>query len=58
MPIVLDELSAATFKDTTGLLYSLAEGQGRQRSNIDGNVKALKNWGTTVISTAATQYFK
>ncbi|MGP5095386.1 hypothetical protein CD144_04465 [Staphylococcus equorum subsp. linens] len=52
VPIVLDELSAATFKDTTGLLYSLAEGQGRQRSNIDGNVKALKNWGTSVISTA------
>ncbi|MBU7217666.1 cassette chromosome replicative helicase [Staphylococcus gallinarum] len=52
VPIVLDELSAATFKETTGLLYSLAEGQGRQRSNIDGNVKALKNWGTTVISTA------
>ncbi|MGW7989796.1 cassette chromosome replicative helicase [Staphylococcus xylosus] len=52
LPIVLDELSAATFKDTTGLLYSLAEGQGRQRSNIDGNVKELKNWGTTVISTA------
>lgn len=52
VPIVLDELSAATFKDTTGLLYSLAEGQGRQRSNIDGNVKEPKNWGTTVISTA------
>lgn len=52
VPIVLDELSAATFKETTGLLYSLAEGQGRQRSNIDGNVKELKNWGTTVISTA------
>lgn len=52
LAIVLDELSAATFKDTTGLLYSLAEGQGRQRSNIDGNVKALKNWGTSVISTA------
>lgn len=52
VPIVLDELSAATFKDNTGLLYSLAEGQGRQRSNIDGNVKELKNWGTTVISTA------
>lgn len=52
LPIVLDELSAATFKDTTGLSYSLAEGQGRQRSNIDGNVKALKNWGTSVISTA------
>lgn len=52
VPLVLDELSAATFKDTTGLLYSLAEGQGRQRSNIDGNVKELKNWGTTVISTA------
>ncbi len=44
VPIVLDELSSATFKDTTGLLYSIAEGQGRQRSNIHGEVKSLKNW--------------
>ncbi|GAB5789481.1 hypothetical protein JMUB7518_27700 [Staphylococcus aureus] len=40
---VLDELSAATFHDTTGLLYSFAEGQGRQRANINGDVKTPKN---------------
>ena len=57
LPIVLDELSAATFKSTTGLLYSIAEGQGRQRSNIHGGVKSLKNWGTSVISTAEHSIF-
>lgn len=57
VPIVLDELSAATFRDTTGLLYSIAEGQGRQRSNINGEVKTPKNWGTTVISTSEYSIF-
>lgn len=57
LPIVLDELSAATFKSTTGLLYSIAEGQGRQRANIHGGVKSLKNWETSVISTAEHSIF-
>ena len=57
LPIVLDELSVATFKSTTGLLYSIAEGQGRQRANIHGGVKSLKNWGTSVISTAEHSIF-
>ncbi|WP_394856503.1 cassette chromosome replicative helicase [Staphylococcus saprophyticus] len=57
VPIVLDELSAATFRNTTGLLYSIAEGQGRQRSRIDGSVKDLKNWGTSIISTAEHSIF-
>lgn len=57
LPIVLDELSAATFKSTTGLLYSIAEGQGRQRANIHGGAKSLKNWGTSVISTAEHSIF-
>ena len=52
VPLVFDELSSATFKDTTGLLYSIAEGQGRQRSNVHGEVKTPKNWGTSVISTS------
>lgn len=57
IPIVLDELSSATFRDTTGLLYSIAEGQGRQRANIHGIVKTPKNWGTSVISTAEHSIF-
>ncbi|KMS27664.1 DUF927 domain-containing protein, partial [Staphylococcus aureus] len=36
IPIVFDELSSTTLRDTTGLLYSIAEGQGRQRSNVHG----------------------
>ena len=57
VPLVFDELSSATFKDTTGLLYSIAEGQGRQRSNVHGEVKTLKNWGTSVISTSEYSIF-
>ncbi|HBC9226984.1 TPA: DUF927 domain-containing protein [Staphylococcus aureus] len=57
IPIVFDELSSATFKDTTGLLYSITEGQGRQRSNVHGEVKTPKNWGTSVISTSEHSIF-
>lgn len=57
IPIVFDELSSATFKDTTGLLYSITEGQGRQRSNFHGEVKTPKNWGTSVISTSEYSIF-
>ena len=57
VPIVFDELSSATFKDTTGLLYSIAEGQGRQRSNVHGEVKTPKNWGTSIISTSEYSIF-
>lgn len=58
VPIVLDELSAATFYDTTGLLYSFAEGQGRQRANIHGDIKTPRNWGTSIISTSEHSIFK
>ena len=57
IPIVFDELSSATFKDTTGLLYSITEGQGRQRSNVHGEVKTPKNWGTSIISTSEYSIF-
>ncbi|EJE38133.1 hypothetical protein A9K00_09485 [Staphylococcus epidermidis] len=57
IPMVFDELSSTTFKDTTGLLYSIAEGQGRQRSNVHGEVKTPKNWGTSVISTSEYSIF-
>ena len=57
IPIVFDELSSATFRDTTGLLYSITEGQGRQRSNVHGEVKTPKNWGTSVISTSEHSIF-
>lgn len=58
VPIALDELSAATFKDTNGLLYSLAEGQGRLRANREGNVKNPHHFGSSVISTAEHTIFR
>lgn len=58
VPIALDELSAATFKDTNGLLYSLAEGQSRLRANREGNVKNPHHFGSSVISTAEHTIFR
>ena len=57
IPIVFDELSSATFKDPTGLFFSHTGGQGRQRSNVHGEVKTPKNWGTSVISTSEYSIF-
>ena len=58
VPLSFDELTSATFSRITELLYSIAEGQGRQRANIHGEVKAPKNWGTSIISTSEYTIFK
>ncbi|MGL4009738.1 cassette chromosome replicative helicase [Staphylococcus nepalensis] len=57
VPLSFDELSSATFSKITELLYSISEGQGRQRANIHGEVKAPKNWGTSIISTSEYSIF-
>lgn len=57
VPLSFDELSSATFSKITELLYSIAEGQGRQRANTHGEVKAPKNWGTSIISTSEYSIF-
>ncbi|QKQ04422.1 DUF927 domain-containing protein [Staphylococcus saprophyticus] len=58
VPIVLDELSSASFRDSTGLLYSIAEGLGRQRSDINGKAKGIRHWGTSIIVTGEHSIFK
>ena len=55
--IAFDELSTATFPDTTGLLYSIAEGQGRQRANVHGEAKETKTWSTSLVSTSEYSIF-
>src|SRR5699024_4073942 len=57
-PIVLNELSSATFRDSTGLLYSIAEGLGRQRSDKHGKAKGVSHWGTSVIVTGEHSIFR
>lgn len=49
LPIALDDSSTNPNMNFTNLLYSLAEGQGRQRCNSDGTLKPTKNWSGTVI---------
>nr|WP_256327037.1 DUF927 domain-containing protein [Staphylococcus sp. HMSC062A01] len=58
VPIVLDELSSSSFQDSTGLLYSIAEGLGRQRSDINGKAKGIRHWGTSIIVTGEHSIFK
>lgn len=58
VPIVLDELSSSSFQDSTGLLYSIAEGLGRQRSDINGKAKGVRHWGTSIIVTGEHSIFK
>ena len=55
--VAFDELSTATFPDTTGLLYSIAEGQGRQRANVHGEAKETKTWSTSLVSTSEYSIF-
>ena len=57
IPIVFDELSSATLKIQRGYYTLITEGQGRQRSNVHGEVKTPKNWGTSVISTSEYSIF-
>lgn len=58
VPIVLDELSSSSFQDSTGFLYSIAEGLGRQRSDINGKAKGVRHWGTSIIVTGEHSIFK
>lgn len=58
IPVAFDELSTARFNDMTALLYSLVEGSGRQRANINGDAKQTKNWATSIISTSEYSIFQ
>lgn len=57
VPIVLDELSTSRLGQFTEILYSLSEGQGRQRANIHGGIKPIKQSGTSIISTSEFSIF-
>src|SRR5699024_7689154 len=57
VPIVLDELSISRLGQFTEILYSLSEGQGRQRANIHGGIKPIKQSGTSIISTSEFSIF-
>lgn len=50
IPIAYDELSTNTNSDLTSLVYSLTEGVGRARSNIDGNLREVGTWSTVMLS--------
>src|SRR5699024_4311002 len=51
VPIVLDELSTSRLGQFTDILYSLSEGQGRQRASIHRGIKRIKQSGKTNLRT-------
>lgn len=52
-----DELSQNRSANLTSLLYSLAEGKQKDRSNIDGILKETAHWCTTILSTGELSMF-
>lgn len=50
IPIAYDELSTNTHSDLTSLVYSLTEGVGRSRANIDGSLREVGSWSTVMLS--------
>lgn len=50
IPIAFDELSTNTNSNLTSLVYSLTEGIGRARANVDGSLKEVGSWSTVILS--------
>jgi uncharacterized protein (DUF927 family) len=47
----LDELSIASGYEVSNIVYSLASGIGKQRSQRDGSARAPRTWRVTILST-------
>lgn len=50
LPIAFDELSTNTTTNLTSIVYSLTEGIGRGRANIDGSIHESATWSTVMLS--------
>lgn len=57
IPVIFDELSTSTISNLTNLLYSISEGQGRERADKNGNTREKFNSGTSIISTGEYSIF-
>lgn len=50
IPVAFDELSTNTHSNLTSLVYSLTEGIGRARANVDGSLREVGSWSTIILS--------
>ncbi|MGO2602548.1 MAG: DUF927 domain-containing protein [Alkalibacterium gilvum] len=50
IPIAFDELSTNAYSNLTSLVYSLTDGVGRSRANMDGSLREVGNWSTVMLS--------
>ena len=50
IPIAFDELSSFRGENLTSLVYTLTDGVGKARANIDGSLKEPQNWNTIILS--------
>ncbi len=51
IPLLFDEISTISIRSLTTLIYTLAEGLERGRSNINGQHKEQREWSTVMLST-------
>ncbi|MCX7694245.1 MAG: DUF927 domain-containing protein [Caloramator sp.] len=51
MVIAIDESSAASLKEFSDIIYTLATGKNKQRLNADSELRKINSWSTTIIST-------
>ena len=57
IPIVFDELSSFRGDTLTSLAYTLTDGVGKARANVDGSLNAPKNWNTIILSNGEVSIF-
>jgi len=57
IPIAFDELSAHYSTKLDSLLYTLTEGVGRSRARSDGQLRKVKTWSTTILSSGELDIF-
>lgn len=50
IPVAFDELSTNAHSNLTSLVYSLTDGVGRARANIDGSLRDVGRWSTVMLS--------
>lgn len=58
IPIVFDECSLAKFNDFTSFIYSIGEGREKERMTVELELRAIRTWMTSVISTGEKSLFE
>lgn len=56
IPIVFDELSSFRGENLTSLAYTLTDGVGKARANVDGSLNEPRTWNTIILSNGEASF--